>query len=171
MAYHRPWLQQSWEAQHADIKSFEGDHHWSQAKLQGGNRVYPLAENWTKDLLSMAPPIRTRPSFPHSQSIPSESFHKRLILVHQRADRKKKTKHNHRKLMKLITRITALSNSMKLWAMPCRATSGSLWRVLTKCGPLEKGMANYFSILGLRIQWTVWKGKEIRHWKMNSPGW
>ena len=24
---------------------------------------------------------------------------------------------------------------------------GSWWRVLTKCGPLEKGMANHFSIL------------------------
>ena len=30
--------------------------------------------------------------------------------------------HNHRKLLKLITWTTALSNSMKLWAMPCRAT-------------------------------------------------
>jgi len=27
---------------------------------------------------------------------------------------------------------------------------GSWWRVLTKHGPLEKGMANYFSILALR---------------------
>ena len=26
----------------------------------------------------------------------------------------------------------------------------SWWRVLTKCGPLEKGMANHFSILALR---------------------
>ena len=30
--------------------------------------------------------------------------------------------HNYRKLTKLITWITAMSNSMKLWAMPCRAT-------------------------------------------------
>ena len=37
----------------------------------------------------------------------------------------------------------ALFNSMKLWAMPCGASQdGSWWRVLTKCGPLEKGMAN-----------------------------
>ena len=46
---------------------------------------------------------------------------------------------------------------------------GSCWRVLTKCGPLEKGMANHFSILALRTPWTVWKGKKIGHWKMNSP--
>ena len=41
----------------------------------------------------------------------------------------------------------------------------SWWRVLTKHGPLEKGMVNHFSILALRISWTVWKGKKIRHWK------
>ena len=33
---------------------------------------------------------------------------------------------------------------------------------------LEKGMANHFSILALRTSWTVWKGKRIWHWKMNS---
>ena len=30
--------------------------------------------------------------------------------------------HNHRKLTKMITWIIAIWNSMKLWAMPCRAT-------------------------------------------------
>ena len=35
---------------------------------------------------------------------------------------------------------------------------------------LEKGMENYFSILALRTPWTVWKGKKIWHWKMNSQG-
>ena len=30
--------------------------------------------------------------------------------------------HNYRKLANLITWVTALSNSMKLWAMPCRTT-------------------------------------------------
>ena len=44
-------------------------------------------ENWVKDLLSMAPPNRARPIFPHSQSFLSRSFHKPLILIHQRADR------------------------------------------------------------------------------------
>ena len=31
---------------------------------------------------------------------------------------------------------------------------GSWWRVLTKCGPLEKGMATRFSILALRTPRT-----------------
>ena len=49
--------------------------------------------------------------------------------------------------------------------------NGSWWRVLTKRGLMEKGMANHFSILALRTPWIVWKGKKIGHWKMNSPGW
>ena len=57
---------------------------------------------------------------------------------------------------------------------PCHVgppkTDGSWSRFLTKQGPLEKGMANHFSILALRTPWTVWKGKKIGHWKMNSPG-
>ena len=47
---------------------------------------------------------------------------------------------------------------------------GSWWRGLTQCGPLEKGMANHFSILALRTPWTVGKGKKIGYWKGNSPG-
>ena len=39
--------------------------------------------------------------------------------------------HNHRKLTKLIPWITALSNSMKLWAMPYRATQDR--QVMVEC--------------------------------------
>ena len=56
-----------------------------------GTQPLPSAENWIKDLLSMASPARARPSFPHSQSLPSGSFHKPLILIYQRADRVKTT--------------------------------------------------------------------------------
>ena len=54
-------------------------------------QLHPSTENWIKDLLNMALPIRTRPSVPHSQSVPSGSLHKLLILVHQRANRLKAT--------------------------------------------------------------------------------
>ena len=41
--------------------------------------------------------------------------------------------------------------SCKLSYEPCHVgppkMDGSWWRLLTKCGPLEKGMANHFSIL------------------------
>ena len=56
-----------------------------------GTQPHPSIENWIKNLLSMAPLIRTRPSFPLSQSLPSESFHKPLILIHQKAERMKTT--------------------------------------------------------------------------------
>ena len=59
----------------------------------------------------MALPNRTRPSFSLSQSLPSGSFHKPLILLHQWADTEN---HDHRKLINLITWTTALPNSVKL---------------------------------------------------------
>ena len=45
-----------------------------------GTQPHPSTENWIKDLLSMALPIRTKPSFSLSQSLSSGSFHKPLIL-------------------------------------------------------------------------------------------
>ena len=69
---------------------------WVSRSLRPNNRdgtqPHPSKENWIKDFLSMAPPIRTRLSFPLSQFLPSGSFHKPLILLHQRGDRLKTTK-------------------------------------------------------------------------------
>ena len=39
---------------------------------------------------------------------------------------------------------------------------GSWCRVLTKCGPLEKGMANHFSILALRTPMNGMKKQKDR---------
>ena len=75
-----------------DISPFEGGVHYFHHNLvsgQTGGGENPSTEKQIKDLLSMAPPVRTRPSFPHSQSFPSGSFHKPLILIHQRAHRMK----------------------------------------------------------------------------------
>ena len=68
----------------------------------------------------MALPIRTRPSFPLSQSLPSGSFHS--FLSFSIRERRQTENHSHRKLTNLVTWTTALSDSAKLWAMPCRAT-------------------------------------------------
>ena len=116
---------------------------WPHFKQQGGNTA--PSENWIKNLLSMALPIRTRPGFPLSQSLPSGSFQN--PLSHQRADRMK----------------TAITENWSNWSHgaqpclsqwnyePCRVripkTDGSSWRVLTKRGPQEKGMADHFSTL------------------------
>ena len=62
---------------------------WSQVNRREGTQLHPSTENWIKVLQRMAPPIRTEPSFPVTLS--SGSFHKPLILLHQRADRLKTT--------------------------------------------------------------------------------
>ena len=64
---------------------------WPQVNNREGTQPHPSTENWIKDLLNMAPPIRTGPNFPLSQTLPSGSFHKPLTLLHQRADRLKAT--------------------------------------------------------------------------------
>ena len=60
---------------------------WPQLNSREGTQLHSSTENWVKVLQIMASPIRTRPCIPLSQSIPSGSFHKPLILLHQREDR------------------------------------------------------------------------------------
>ena len=45
---------------------------------------------------------------------------------------------------------------------------GSWWRVLTKCGPLEKGLANHFSILENAM--NIMKRQKDRTLKDELPG-
>ena len=40
---------------------------WPQVNSREGTQLHPSTGNWIKDLLSMALPIRTSPSFPLSQ--------------------------------------------------------------------------------------------------------
>ena len=85
--------------------------------------------------------------YPTSKRNPSKTVG--VVRGHQRADT---LKPNHRQVVNLITWTTTLSNSMKL-SYACVGppkTGGSWLRDLTECGPLEKGMANHFSILALR---------------------
>ena len=56
------------------------------------------------------------------------------------------------------------------WYTKTNIKIASIYDRMTECGPLEKGMANHFSILALRTSWTVLKGKMIEYWKRNSPG-
>ena len=87
--------QHGWEALSACMGSFEGGCHYlhylnhSLVSGQTGREHSPSHQQKIKDLLSMA--IKARPRFPHSLSLPSECFHKPLILIHQRAERKKTT--------------------------------------------------------------------------------
>ena len=55
--------------------------------------------------------------------------------------------------------------------MLCRApkTDGSWWRVLTKHGPLEKGIAYHFSILALRTPMNSMKRQKEMTLKDELP--
>ena len=107
----RPWGRGT-EYNSPGISPFEGlPLRLPEAKYRQETQPHPPLENWIKDLLSMALPIRTRPIFPHRKSLLTGSFHKPLILIPQSADRMETTV---TELTKLITWITALSNSMKL---------------------------------------------------------
>ena len=54
-----------------------------------------------------------------------------------------------------------MSNSVKLsYAVGQPKMGGSWWRDLTECGPLEKGMANHYSILALKSHEQYEKTKD-----------
>ena len=65
-----------------------------------GTQAHPSAENWIKDLLSMALPTRASPSFPHSWSLQSRCLHKP-------SEGRENENHNHRKITKVISWTTA----------------------------------------------------------------
>ena len=87
-----------------------------------GTQPHPSRENWIKDLLSLALPIRARqiPSqpVPPIRKLPQASYYP--------SEGRQTENYNHRKLSKLVTWITALPNSVKLWARPCRATQWTM---------------------------------------------
>ena len=146
------------------LGSLEGGHHylhylhivWPQVSSREGAQLHPSTENWTKDLLSMALPIRTRARIPLSQSLPSGSFYKPLILLHQRTGSLKTTITENQPIWSHEPQPCLTQWNYEPWPVGPPRTDGSWWRLLTKCGPLEKGMANHFSIFALRTPWTVW---------------
>ena len=107
----------------------------------------------------MAPPIRTRPRFPLSQSLLSGSFHDPLSWPSIRGQPEWKPQPEKMKQTDQWKYEPCLVEPHKM--------DGSWWRLLTKYDPFKKGMTNHFSILALKTPWTVGKGKKIRHWKIS----
>ena len=132
---------------------------WSSAGEENDGRK-KMEENWIKDLPSMALSIRTRPTCPLSQSLLSGSFYKPLILLHQRADRLKTTITENKSIWSHGPQLCLTQWNYEPCCVGPPKMDGSWWRPLTKRGPLEKGMANHFSILALRTPWKVWKDKR-----------
>ena len=73
-------VQESLEEAWVSSGLLQGGRHWVW-QCEVGTQSCQATENWIKDLLRMAPPIRTRPSFPYSQSPPSGSFHRLHSLL------------------------------------------------------------------------------------------
>ena len=84
-----------------------------------GTQPCPSTENWNKDLLSMAHPSEQDPVFPTVSLSHQETS---ISLLSSSSEGGQNENYNYRKLIKLITCTTPLSNSKKLWAMLCRAT-------------------------------------------------
>ena len=91
---------------------------WPQGKPQGGNIAPPINRNWIKDLLS--PTHQSKNQNP-PQSVPPTRKPSQASYPYP-SDGRQTMKHNYRKLTQLITWITAVSNSMKIWAKAYRAT-------------------------------------------------
>ena len=92
--------------------------HFFTSNSKAGTQLHLSRENWINDLLSMAPPVRTRLSFPHSHLFHQEAPISLLSLsVRGQTEWKPQSQKNNQ----TVTWTTALSKSMKLWAMPWRA--------------------------------------------------
>ena len=133
---------------------------WSQVKQQVGNTALPAHQQkiglkiyWAWSCPSEQDPVS-------SQSLPSGNVHKPLILLHQRADRMKTTITENKSLRSHGPQPCLTHRNYEPWRIRSPKSDGSWWRVLTKGGPLEKGMVNQFSILASRTPWTAWKGKK-----------
>ena len=111
---------------------------------RGGSEEIPFVQGKKQQLCQSS-----REEITHVQGKRNPSKTVSVARGQQRADTlkpysQKTSQSNH-------TRTTALSNSMKLSHPHGPPKMGrSWWRDLTECGPLEKGMANHFSILALR---------------------
>ena len=71
-----------------------------------------------------------------------------------------------------LTWTTALSNSVKLWDIPCRVTqdgwvSGEFWQNVVHW---RREWQTTSVFLPWEPQWTIWKGKMTGYWKWSSPG-
>ena len=96
---------------------------------------------------------------------------RKLLQASYPPEGRQNANHNHRKLTKLITWTKALSSSMKLWAMPFRATQDGWVMVESsdKTWSMGEGNGKPLQSPCHETPWTVWKGNKIWHWKMNSP--
>ena len=119
------------------MESHRVGHNWSDLAVAAAEHG-PAQQNETQIPPQPVPPIRELPqaSYPHS------------------SEGRQNENHNYRKLTKLMTWIRALSNSMKLRAIQCRATQDR--RVMVESS--DK-------------MWSTWEGdgKPLRYSCLENP--
>ena len=102
-----------------------------------GTQTHLSSENLIKDFLSMAHPSEQDLVFPRVSLSQQEAS---IRLLSYASENRQNENHNHKKLSKLITWITALSNSMKLWATQDRwvmvESSDKMWSIGERNGRL-----------------------------------
>ena len=92
---------------------------WPWVSNREETQLHPSTEDWIKDLLSMALPIRTGPSFPSvSLSYQEASISLLSFSIRGQTDWKPQSQKTNQSDYMTI----ALSNSMKLWAMLCECS-------------------------------------------------
>ena len=138
------WIQQSWFGLRPNYRE--------------GTQPHPSTENWIKRFTEHGPTHQNKtqiPPVPPIRKLPQASYP-------YPSEGRQNGNHNYRKLTNLITWITALSNSVNLWAMLCRANQNGQIMVKTSGKTWSTGEGNvvYISIFALRTLWTVWKGKK-----------
>ena len=107
---------------------FEGGHHYlhylhhSLASSEITGREYSPAHQQKIGLKIYRAWPRPSEQDPVSPSVRLSHQEASISLLFFSSRGRQNENHNHRKLTNLITWTTALSNSMKLWAMPCRIT-------------------------------------------------
>ena len=93
---------------------------WPQVKLHGVNAAPPINRKLDYRSTEHGPTHQNNTQFPPQSVSPIRMIS--YASYPSPSEGRKTENHNHRKLTDLITWTTALSNSMKVWAMPCGAT-------------------------------------------------
>ena len=93
---------------------------WLQVKQQERNTAPLIIRKLDSRFTAHGPAHQNKTQFPPQLVSPIRKLPK--ASYPSPSEGRQNENHNHRKLTKLITWTTALSSSMKLWAMPCRTT-------------------------------------------------
>ena len=93
---------------------------WLQAKLQGRNTAPHIRRKSDWRFTEHGLAHQTKTQFPPQPVLPIRKL-LQASYPHPEEGRQNEN-HNHKNLTKLITWTTGFSNSVKLWAIPCRAT-------------------------------------------------